>query len=442
MDVTSPSPSVDAPAPEVLTLRLATPEPGERLANTRRQPWFATKWQVLVLACILAGGTFIRVQRLGTLRESFDAALYEHYVQYLVGVGTWNYPDIVEYYIDAQRKMQGAILPPTRFLYIFSGYLWHEATGNDALTSLRNVSCLTSVLMLFLCAVFIWRMAGLRSSLGVTALMATAPVQIHMGEHALIDGFFAFWAMLVLWSLWECLRSPDHAGWQTLYAASGALLVLTKENAFFVFVGVVGLLVLNGKLRFGTVTPRLLLLTITGPLLGVVLLLFAAGGVENMVQVYRLLVSKAYTLNYAIQTGDGPWHRYLVDLLLVSPLTLLLAVGAVFRLRLANKPALYLCGFVGLTYVIMCNVKYGMNLRYSTIWDLPLRYLAFSQLITCSWRIGGRRYAPLVLVGGVGLLCAYDLHQRQVFFVENHFVELISENLLRAVKILKIPGNE
>ena len=384
----------------------------------------------------------MRVHRIGTLRESYDAALYNHYVQYLIGVGPIHYPDIVEYYIDQQQKIPGAILPPTRFLYIFCAYLWHGCTGSDALTSLRDVSCMASVLMMFLAAVFTWRMSGLRVSLGVTALMATAPVQVHMAEHALIDGFLAFWAMLLLWSLWECLRRPDHAGWQTLYTVAGALLVLTKENAFFVCVGIVGLLALNWKLRFGTFTPRLGLLTIGGPLLGAVILLFLAGGVENIVHVYRLLVAKAYTLDYAIRTGDGPWHRYLVDLLLVSPLTLLLAVGAFFRLRFANKPALYCGSFIVLTYLVMCNVKYGMNLRYSTVWDLPLRYLAFTQLASSAWRIGGRRYAPWIAVGGVVILCAYDLHQWRVFFVERHFVELISENLLRALNILKLPGGE
>lgn len=405
-------------------------------APVRRR--FANHWQaVLLLLLILAGGTFMRVHRLGTLRESYDAALYDRYVQYLIHVGPTNYPDIVDYYIESQQRMAGAILPPTRFLYIFSAYLWHGVFGGDALTCLRDVSCTASVAMLVLTAVFVWRMAGARYSLGVTALMATAPVQIHMAEHALIDGFFAFWAMVVVWSLWECLRAPDHPGWQTLYTASGALLVLAKENAFFVFFGVACLFALNWKLRFGTPTRRLLLLTVAGPLLGAVTLLFLAGGVENVVHVYRLLVEKAYTLTYAIQTGDGPWYRYLVDLLLVSPLTLLLAVGAVFRLRLADKPALYCLGFIAGTYLVMCNVKYGMNLRYSTVWDLPLRYLAFLQLAAVSTRLGGRRYATWIMVGGVVALCAYDLRQWHTFFVEQNFVELISENLLRSVKILK-----
>lgn len=403
----------------------------------KRGPLLGARWAVALLALVFALGTFMRVHRLGSLPESYDAALYEHYLNKTFVGGISGYPDLVDYYIEQQQKMAGAILPPTRFLYIFCGYVWHAVTGADAIHSLRDVSCTSSLLMLVVTAVFIWRLAGPGFSVGVTALMATAPVQIHMSEHALIDGFFAFWATLVLWSLWECLRAPDHPGWQTFYALAGALLVLTKENAFFVYVGVAGLLLLNTRLHFGTVTLRLLLLTVAGPLLGLVTLLFLAGGAANFIHVYRLLVAKAYTLEYAIMTGDGPWHRYLVDLLLVSPLTLLLAVGAVFRLRLTDKPALYFSAFVAATYLLMCNVKYGMNLRYSTIWDLPLRYLAFSQWVVCSERLASPRYTRWLMVGGVVLLCAYDLHQWQVLFVKQHLLELVSEYLLRAQNILK-----
>ena len=98
------------------------------------------------------------------------------------------------------------------------------------------------------------------------------------------------------------------------------------------------------------------------------------------------MVTKASQTPYAILTGDGPWYRYLVDLLLVSPVILLLALGAIFRLDRSKKAELYLSIFIGATYLVMCNVKYGMNLRYANMWDMPLRFLAFSQIAAlASW---------------------------------------------------------
>jgi hypothetical protein len=210
---------------------------------------------------------------------------------------------------------------------------------------------------------------------------------------------------------------------------------LTKENAFFVFVALLVIMALNRWLAFGSVTRELLLCTVVGPLLGFVVLVFLAGGLETLRTTYQLSVSKNYQLAYAILTGDGPWHRYLVDLLLVSPVILLLAIGAAFRLDRSQKPELFLFVFIAASYLVMCNLKYGMNLRYANMWDMPLRVLAFGQIVAFSAQL--QRYRTLILCGAVGLVCAVELRQYIILFVEYPLYELVPEGLLRALHILK-----
>jgi hypothetical protein len=365
----------------------------------------------------------------------YDEGLYRGYVTDLINHGITSYPDFAEHYVERQQKLPAAILPPTRFLYIFSAYLWHEITGAEALTALHQVSCLFSVLLLFAASAFAWRLAGPSRALAILALMSCAPTQIHMAQHALIDGFFAFWATLSLWFLWENLRRPNDSKWLALFGASLALMVLTKENAVFAYIGLAALLGLNRWLRFGTVTPRLLLVAVAGPLAGVVGLIFLSGSAETFYLTYRLLVSKASVLPYAIATGDGPWYRYMVDLLLASPLIFLLAWGAIFRLRFDDKPALYLLGFVAATFALMCNIRYGMNLRYTNMWDMPLRYLAVGCLADLA-RSFDRR-GPILMIGAIALLCVIDLRQYYIFFVQHDLYELVTAGLLRALQILK-----
>ncbi len=265
--------------------------------------------------------------------------------------------------------------------------------------------------------------------------MASAPTQIHMSQHALVDGFFTFWALLSLWLLWENLKDPKQMGWLIAYVLALSLLVLTKENAFFVYVGIAVILVANRWFDFGVLTRELALTTILGPLLGLVVLVFLAGGLDNLLMTYQLSVSKNYQLTYAILTGDGPWHRYLIDLFLVSPVVLLLAVGTVFRLDRGKKPEVFLSLFIAASYLIMCNVKYGMNLRYANIWDMPLRGLAFSQITALAgclnqWRVW-------ITTAAVILICALELHQYCLLFVQYPLYELVTEGLLRALHILK-----
>lgn len=365
----------------------------------------------------------------------YDEALYRDYVNNLISSGLTSYPDFAEGYIERQTKLPAAILPPTRFLYIFSAYLWHQATGDEALVALHRVSCTFSILLFFAAGAFAWRLGGSRIALAVAALMACAPTQIHMSQHALIDGFFAFWATLSLWFLWENLRQPNNLRWLILYATSLALMVITKENAVFAYAGLLALIGANRWMRFGTVTRPLLLFTLAGPLLGLVVLIALCGSATTFINTYSLLVAKASVLPYAIATGDGPWYRYLLELLLVSPLVFLLAWGAIFRLRPGNKEALFLIVFVSATYLIMCNVRYGMNLRYTNMWDMPLRYLAV--LCLCDLTQWFRRYQATAIVLAVTLLGAVDLRQYHIFFVKFSLYELVTAGLLRAVQILK-----
>jgi 4-amino-4-deoxy-L-arabinose transferase-like glycosyltransferase len=391
---------------------------------------------LIAIMLVSLAGIALRVYPSSTFKAiGYDEGLYRGYVNNLISEGLTSYPDIAESYVDRQAKLPAAILPPTRFLYIFSAYLWHQATGEESLVALHHVSCLFSILMLFAAGAFAWRLGGPSIALAVLALMACAPTQIHMSQHALIDGFFAFWATLSLWFLWENLRQPHNPRWLILYTASLTLMVITKENAIFAYSGLLALIVANRWLRFGTVTRPLLLLTLAGPLLGLVVLIALCGSATTFINTYRLLVTKASVLPYAIATGDGPWYRYLLELLLVSPLVFLLAWGAIFRLKPGNKEALFLIVFVSATYLFMCNVRYGMNLRYTNMWDMPLRYLAVLCLgdLTQSFR----RYQTTSIVLAVMLLGAFDLRQYHVFFVKYGLYELVTAGLLRAVQILK-----
>lgn len=365
----------------------------------------------------------------------FDENLYRGYVDDLIRHGVTAYPDFAERYIEVQTRLPSAILPPTRFLYVFAAYVWHLATGADALTSLHNVSSLFSMLLLLLAALFAWRMGGSQMALLVGALMAFAPTQIHMSQHALIDGFFAFWATLCLWLVWENLRQPDNWRWLTGLGIALALLVLAKENAMFAYIGLCGLLLANLWFQFGRITRLLLLTMFLGPLLGVALLVNLCGSPITAFKIYLLLVSKASVLPYAIATGDGPWYRYLVDLMIMSPIVLVLAIGGIFTLKRTEKAAAYLLCFCVASYLLMCNVRYGMNLRYAIIWDLPLRYLAVLSLTNVSLLFGRR--ATLALYVMTAIVCANELRQYLIFFVEHPLYELVTSGLLQAIKILK-----
>lgn len=395
-------------------------------------------WIAAVVLVFALGITLRTVPYAAFKGVGFDEALYVKYTTQLLERGLGGYPSIVHDYVEYQKTLPGSILPPVRFLFIGTSGLWAALFGQEPLRALNQVASCFSSLTLLLAFGFMWRLAGRGAALAVTAMMAFAPTQIHMAQHALVDGFFTFWALLVLWLLWENLQRPGHPALLAGYGAALALMTMTKENTAFVYVGILAILAANRWARFGEIRWPLLAVTVAGPAVGVLGLAALAGGVTELIGCYQLSVSKNLTLEYAIRTGDGPWHRYLVDLLLVSPWVLILAIGAVFQLdRERHRPQLYLALFIGASYLLMCNVRYGMNLRYANMWDAPLRLLAYTQLCLLADRFFPRR-RTLVLALAVAALCVYDLRQYRILAIDyNRFYEMVPEILLRAQKIIK-----
>ena len=391
--------------------------------------------ELWVALAILILGAGLRLFPRGTPEHlSPDEYFYVLNVQKLQHVGLLEYPAIVEDYVRVQSARAEVMLPPTRCLFVICSYAWAGLFHKAPVDSLHAVASIFAILSFLLAGLAAARMGGARFGLAVFALMAVAPVELQMAHRALMDGFFAFWALLTFWLLWENLQRPRRDGWLLAYGAAIAALVLTKENAFFAFVGLAGTLALARPLGLGTVTRETVLATFGGAFVGVAILIVISGGLAPFLETYRLLVTKAEQMTFAAETGGGPWFRYLVDLFLMSPAVLLLAIAAAFNLRREDKPALYLLLLIVFSYAVMANVRNGMNLRYATMWDMPLRYLAATQLFQLSARVKrAPRLAAAVLVLMVGLL---ELRQYHTFFVAHHITELVTSYLMRALDIV------
>lgn len=389
-----------------------------------------------LLLLIVAAGAFVRLYPSAAFKtQGFDEVIYSAYVKTLEGRSILDYGRLSDVYIQLQSKKEEAILPPTRFLYVYTSHVWHSIIGGEPHRALIQVSAFFTILSLFVTAGFSLRLGGPQISLATTALMSMTMNQIHQAQHAMIDGFFTFWSLIALWSLWENLQQPGRRWWLVAYGASLAAMVMTKENSFFVVVAICGMLVANYWLRFGTATKPLLFTTVLGPLAGFVALVFLAEGLEMFIKMYQLLVEKSKVLSYAVLNGDGPWYRYFFDLMVISPLVMLLAIGRAFQVNRQDKALLFLLVFLGLTFAIMANVKYGMNIRYTTIWDMPLRYLAVSQVALFASRAG--KHGTLVMTLATIALAAFELYQYFVFCVKFPAYTLIDSEVLRAVRIIQ-----
>lgn len=445
---------------------------------------------VFIFVLISIVGSVLRIADSGSSRRvGFDEMIYRRYVnlmdggKHMAGVfqrdktmapyqttvegsGMSAMPDMCGLFLDSQASEKTECeLPPTRFLYIYTSWIWkrvqfgdapplrpaeiqpaelppHRSMDSDhrdpALASLHRVSCMFTILLMIAGGLAAWRMAGPEAGLGVLALMAFSPMQIHFSQHALIDGFFAFWALMCLWTTWECMKAPASKGWLIAHGIFLAILPLAKlENAFFVCCGIGAIIVTNRWLKIGITTPKFLLVSFVAPLLGIVMLMSLAGGAEVLVNIYKVLAAKAQNMEYAKLTGDGPWYRYFIDMITLSPIVVLLGIGALFKVAPSRKELAFVAIFVAASYLIMCNIKYGMNLRYTSIWEMPFRLGAVLLVANICAGLRHRQWICAAVI--IAAICAYDLRQYIIFTSDpaRPLYELIPNDLLKLVKILK-----
>jgi len=375
---------------------------------------------------------------------SIDELLYIANVRMVEQVGPFDYPSIVHYYLQAQTGIDSVMLPPTRFVYIIAGWACDSLFHLGPQVALRCVAALFSSLTFLLSGIFAFRLAGPRFGLIVAALMAVAPMELMLAHRELADGPFAFFALLCLWLLWENMQRPGRLGWLAIYSGALALMVLTKENAFFAavgFIGILGAASLFPRLGLGRPAWTTFAATAAGGLLGLLVLICLAGSPQTLIHVYRLLVVKAEAMPFAYQSGGGPWFRYIVDLMLVSPTVLLPAIGGIFALRRdtpQGRHGIFLLLFILFSCAVMVNVRNGMNLRYATMWDMPLRFLAAGVILHIASSFRQTPRAPLfAAILLLALVCGVEFHQYRLLFIRHDIGDPITQYLMYATEIIR-----
>ena len=385
--------------------------------------------------------------------KGFDEHLYEKYVEAVAKEGIFNYPRLIEGYLQVQKELKTAILPPTRFVYIECGNVWSYLTGNKPYEGLKEVSAIFTILYLTVVATICVRTKlGLSKSGIALSLTALCPTQIHMSQHALIDGVFGAIALCTLWLFWECLQnSQQRKYWLSAYALMIGVCAITKENCVFVYAGVITCLafewIKTKKAEHKQKIKETVISTMLGGLGGIGALSIISGGLDNLIEMYSLMIAKAQMLPYAIKTGDGPWQRYFVDYSIINPIVILLAILGIGQLLKENYREgswrIVSSVFVIATYGAMAQVRYGMNLRYTNMWDGILCILAAWSIVEIientlkNENRNNKKIKSLVTALSCLIVCGMELKEYNKVFVTNPTYELVPEALLRSEKILK-----
>lgn len=410
---------------------------GEQLPGPRliwRWPTFA------VLAAIFVAALQIHAAFPGTgqFYSGADEGVYYRQASQIVAHGLSGFREIAREYIDDSRLH--IFPPPLRVLPVALNAVALAAA--DSYTSLAWVSllCFVTLCGLFYCyALRIW---GTEAAVAATLLLSFSPLGGAMAKRALIDSISYLSVAFAILAFLALLRQATTRN-LTVFSVSLAILQLTRETGCLLWPFFFAAFLFYLRDSAGRPPFRQVLACFLPAGLLVVALYLTLYGAELFVGVVRVIFVEnlgkpsAYVLNYS----SGPWFRYLIDFLALSPLTLLLALFfaggwlAGRERRTENDVLVYFSCYVLLVYAFL-----QMNVRYVAFLDLPIRIMAVLFLLPLAekFRIKSRR---LLLAGALLLLVCLDVRSFQKFFVANNIYDPVSANLLAVERIIPAPAS-
>jgi hypothetical protein len=405
--------------------------------NAPSAPTRVTKSSAWLLGLILCLGVAVRLYPSAGYKDTgFDEHMYATYTGAGADVGLTGYGRVVEQYLTSQARAHDAVVPATRIGFIWPSVLIQQTSGCTPLRALHVLSTTAAILLLLITPVIGYRLVPTTQMLVTTALIASAPLQVFLGQRALIDEYFAFWTILSAWFFFESLGKESSRWWVVAFGFSLFVLILTKENAAFVAAALLATWLCFIATRLIPPKNSVLIATAAAGALAVAILCFYLGGVAQWISFYRSYGAKSAGIRYVILFQDGAWYRYLVDFVVLSPAIVALGFGRIFNLNRDSVADLFWAVFLGFSFIFMSSVPLGMSLRFAAYWDEPLRWLAASQLVAFAGRFP-LRWRTVTLAAGMVVLVGLDAAQYNRFFIKAEIYDPVSAHLLRASKLVK-----
>jgi len=164
-----------------------------------------------------------------------------------------------------------------------------------------------------------------------------------------------------------------------------------------------------------------------------------SGGLSNFIDLAKTIVFHTLTNEYTLAYGSGPWFRYIIDFMLVSPWTVILCIGYIFYLvqniNKSDSKDIYF-----LTILLALFILYNLftkNLRFVIILNLPIRLfslLMLYKLIT----IKKEKIKLTIKASIVLLICVTDFMTFNHIFVKRKVYDPVSTLLLGARKMIPL----
>ena len=383
---------------------------------------------IVTVAVTLVSLTFKNIH----FATSADEGYYFSYASFISQKGISGFSALFKGYLENQQHW---LYPnPLRIGFIILSAIWLKITGASFM-NMAYLSLFFFVLFLLTSYYFSRRYIGEKLALLFVTLLAFSPIQLAMGRRALMDSAVNLFSSLSIWLFWDFLKKKGGLK-LILFIAAFSFSILVKETTVLLAIPFLILLLMDKfvyKNRYSV--KKFLSALLLPPLiaLGVYALL---GCLPYIYDTAKIILNSPQVNAYAVSFGSGPWYRYLIDYMILSPWVVILAIGFIFYFLLNkgnNELAAYFI-VIFLANLIIFNF-FTKNLRYLIILDVPLRLFSLFMLNAVANKFFPRQAIKVVFIFVI-LLVLSDYLNFYHLFVRESIYDPVSFYLLKAKHII------
>ena len=391
----------------------------------------------LALILLLSVSAFLIIVSLSNIifANQADEGYYLHYAKYISDNGIAHLPELFKFYLG--DKANWAYPNPFRIGFIIISALFVKVFGNSFF-SLSLLSIFSFFAFLLTNFHFIKKYFNERIALLTVALLAFSPLNMAMARRALMDSTSNLFICLAVWLFLDSLK--EYRFLKTLlFVLVYSAAILIRENSMLLSIFFLAYIFFRSNVLKANKARTIDMLSSTLiPFLAVgIIYILAAGGVSQVITTAKIILSSPKTNLYAINFGSGPWFRYLIDFMLLSPWVLLLFIGFIFYYSMKDKEqeeVNYLLFFF-LSSIIIFSF-FTKNIRYLIFLDMPMRLFAILMLNELIKRIFRDRSASILIILVMAIVC-FDYANFYVLFIHQGIYDPVSYWLLQAQHIIR-----
>ncbi len=378
-------------------------------------------WVLALLPAVLAGFLVVSTARQVRFMAHKDEGVYLYYASHIAEQGPAAFKGLTKTYLADERLHRYP--PPFRLTTVGLQGLSVRLMGKS-FRSLQAVSLGSFLLLLVLFFFGLRRLFDEKTAFLAALLLSVSPLYLGLARRALSDSLVAALAVLCLLWFIRLLTSKKPSSRQSVGLAFLYMAAFLAREGNFLLVPL-SLALAGFHWIWTRRRPPVLLLCAVSvfPLVWALsAVVLVCGGWEPFRQAFLANFHSVDNNPYALQFGSGPWFRYLVDFLLISPATTLFYLVWIGCLIAGGEreEGWVLWALVPVLFLLL-SAPFTKNVRYALMLEAPIRLGAAGLL---------RKQKPFYLALAVAGLLFLDGLAFCDLFVSSNLYDPVTVNLL------------